>query len=159
MWHKGVARLPQIPVLSRELQLLLRSSAWLWGRRRGRGTDPVSSSSLASRLSHLSTTMEPNSPKKIQFAVPLFQSQIDPEAAEQIRKRRPTPASLVIMNEHMPPGSRNCQSSRMKHSEVLLLFMFFLGSQHADVPQRTDVVVLFILWNQTALTESAVLSR
>ncbi|NXQ58215.1 PPR1C phosphatase, partial [Anthoscopus minutus] len=55
--------------------------------------------------------MEPNSPKKIQFAVPLFQSQIDPEAAEQlglyllqIRKRRPTPASLVIMNEHMPPA-------------------------------------------------------
>ncbi|NXR51827.1 PPR1C phosphatase, partial [Hippolais icterina] len=56
--------------------------------------------------------MEPNSPKKIQFAVPLFQSQIDPEAAEQlglyllqIRKRRPTPASLVIMNEHMAPAS------------------------------------------------------
>uniref|UniRef100_A0A672U1C0 Protein phosphatase 1 regulatory inhibitor subunit 1C n=1 Tax=Strigops habroptila TaxID=2489341 RepID=A0A672U1C0_STRHB len=49
--------------------------------------------------------MEPNSPKKIQFAVPLFQSQIDPEAAEQIRKRRPTPASLVIMNEHVPPGN------------------------------------------------------
>ncbi|NXF73930.1 PPR1C phosphatase, partial [Sclerurus mexicanus] len=65
--------------------------------------------------------MEPNSPKKIQFAVPLFQSQIDPEAAEQvsrwrtlmtllglyllqIRKRRPTPASLVIMNEHVPPA-------------------------------------------------------
>ncbi|NXY62166.1 PPR1C phosphatase, partial [Callaeas wilsoni] len=48
--------------------------------------------------------MEPNSPKKIQFAVPLFQSQIDPEAAEQIRKRRPTPASLVIMNEHMAPA-------------------------------------------------------
>ncbi|NXQ01781.1 PPR1C phosphatase, partial [Vidua macroura] len=57
--------------------------------------------------------MEPNSPKKIQFAVPLFQSQIDPEAAEQlglyllqIRKRRPTPASLVIMNEHMPPARK-----------------------------------------------------
>ncbi|NWU24172.1 PPR1C phosphatase, partial [Dyaphorophyia castanea] len=50
--------------------------------------------------------MEPNSPKKIQFAVPLFQSQIDPEAAEQIRKRRPTPASLVIMNEHIPPGKK-----------------------------------------------------
>lgn len=29
-------------------------------------------------------TMEPNSPKKIQFAVPLFQSQIAPEAAEQV---------------------------------------------------------------------------
>ncbi|XP_012825611.1 protein phosphatase 1 regulatory subunit 1C isoform X3 [Xenopus tropicalis] len=47
--------------------------------------------------------MEPNSPKKIQFAVPLFQSQLDPEASEQIRKRRPTPASLVILNEHTPP--------------------------------------------------------
>ncbi|XP_053554503.1 protein phosphatase 1 regulatory subunit 1C isoform X3 [Bombina bombina] len=47
--------------------------------------------------------MEPNSPKKIQFAVPLFQSQLDPEASEQIRKRRPTPASLVIMNDHSPP--------------------------------------------------------
>ncbi|XP_055456697.1 protein phosphatase 1 regulatory subunit 1C isoform X2 [Psammomys obesus] len=47
--------------------------------------------------------MEPNSPKKIQFAVPLFQSQIAPEAAEQIRKRRPTPASLVILNEHNTP--------------------------------------------------------
>ncbi|CAH6788460.1 Ppp1r1c [Phodopus roborovskii] len=51
--------------------------------------------------------MEPNSPKKIQFAVPLFQSQIAPEAAEQIRKRRPTPASLVILNEHNPPGIKN----------------------------------------------------
>ncbi|XP_070593579.1 protein phosphatase 1 regulatory subunit 1C [Erythrolamprus reginae] len=46
--------------------------------------------------------MEPNSPKKIQFAVPLFQSQIDSEAAEQIRKRRPTPASLVIMTDSSP---------------------------------------------------------
>ncbi|KAF7245061.1 Protein phosphatase 1 regulatory subunit 1C, partial [Varanus komodoensis] len=51
----------------------------------------------------LNIVMEPNSPKKIQFAVPLFQSQIDPEAAEQIRKRRPTPASLVIMTDS-PPG-------------------------------------------------------
>ncbi|KGL77981.1 Protein phosphatase 1 regulatory subunit 1C [Tinamus guttatus] len=58
--------------------------------------------------------MEPNSPKKIQFAVPPFQSPIDPEAAEQVRKtsftvlgkRRPTPASLVIMNEHVPPEPR-----------------------------------------------------
>lgn len=30
--------------------------------------------------------MEPNSPKKIQFAVPLFQSQIAPEAAEQVSR-------------------------------------------------------------------------
>ncbi|XP_076120380.1 protein phosphatase 1 regulatory subunit 1C isoform X1 [Alosa pseudoharengus] len=43
--------------------------------------------------------MEPNSPKKIQFSVPLFQSQLDPQAAEHIRKRRPTPATLVIYND------------------------------------------------------------
>ncbi|XP_046701588.1 protein phosphatase 1 regulatory subunit 1C isoform X3 [Silurus meridionalis] len=43
--------------------------------------------------------MEPNSPKKIQFAVPLFQSHLDPQAAEHIRKRRPTPATLVIYND------------------------------------------------------------
>ncbi|KAM9630949.1 protein phosphatase 1 regulatory subunit 1C isoform 5-T5 [Morphnus guianensis] len=78
-------------------------SAWRWGGRSGKGTDRVSSSRLFFHLTHLSNAMEPNSPKKIQFAVPLFQSQIDPEAAEQIRKRRPTPASLVIMNEHVPP--------------------------------------------------------
>ncbi|NWT45826.1 PPR1C phosphatase, partial [Chroicocephalus maculipennis] len=88
--------------------------------------------------------MEPNSPKKIQFAVPLFQSQIDPEAAEQwtlmtlfglcmlqIRKRRPTPASLVIMNEHktlpvpvsyrlslcfVPPQSQSASPKQRKQS-------------------------------------------
>ncbi|XP_073767918.1 protein phosphatase 1 regulatory subunit 1C isoform X5 [Danio rerio] len=48
--------------------------------------------------------MEPNSPKKIQFAVPLFQSQLDPQAAEHIRKRRPTPATLVIYNEPSASG-------------------------------------------------------
>ncbi|XP_052003774.1 protein phosphatase 1 regulatory subunit 1A-like [Xyrauchen texanus] len=48
--------------------------------------------------------MEPNSPKKIQFAVPLFQSQLDPQAAEHIRKRRPTPATLVIYNEPNASG-------------------------------------------------------
>ncbi|XP_072572903.1 protein phosphatase 1 regulatory subunit 1C-like isoform X5 [Paramormyrops kingsleyae] len=40
--------------------------------------------------------MEPNNPKKIQFAVPPHQKQLDPQAAEQIRRRRPTPASLVV---------------------------------------------------------------
>ncbi|KAK7154515.1 hypothetical protein R3I94_007745 [Phoxinus phoxinus] len=48
--------------------------------------------------------MEPNSPKKIQFAVPLFQSQLDPQAAEHIRKRRPTPATLVIYNDPSASG-------------------------------------------------------
>ncbi|KAK2526092.1 Ppp1r1c [Columba guinea] len=102
MWNKGVARLTQIPLLSRELQLLLGALSLAAGRAPRRGADRVSSSRLFA-LTRLSITMEPNSPKKIQFAVPLFQSQIDPEAAEQIRKRRPTPASLVIMNEHVPP--------------------------------------------------------
>ncbi|KAM7096950.1 LOW QUALITY PROTEIN: protein phosphatase 1 regulatory subunit 1C [Ciconia maguari] len=102
MWNKGVARLTPVPVLSRELQPL--RSAQPGGREGARGEAQTESRSrLCSRLTHLSFAMEPNSPKKIQFAVPLFQSQIDPEAAEQIRKRRPTPASLVIMNEHMPP--------------------------------------------------------
>ncbi|NXQ78103.1 PPR1C phosphatase, partial [Quiscalus mexicanus] len=77
--------------------------------------------------------MEPNSPKKIQFAVPLFQSQIDPEAAEQIRKRRPTPASLVIMNEHMPPESSACAVS---HCPLCLS----LQSQSASPKQRKQSV-------------------
>ncbi|CAL9687748.1 unnamed protein product [Knipowitschia caucasica] len=37
--------------------------------------------------------MEPSSPKKIQFCDPPLQDQLDPQAAEQIRRRRPTPAS------------------------------------------------------------------
>ncbi|XP_041700601.1 protein phosphatase 1 regulatory subunit 1A [Coregonus clupeaformis] len=44
--------------------------------------------------------MEPNSPKKIQFSVPVFQSQLDPQASEHIRKRRPTPATHAI---YLPP--------------------------------------------------------
>lgn len=40
--------------------------------------------------------MEPGSPKKIQFAVPPLQGQLDPQAAEHIRRRRPTPATLQI---------------------------------------------------------------
>uniref|UniRef100_A0A672HYB2 Protein phosphatase 1, regulatory (inhibitor) subunit 1C n=1 Tax=Salarias fasciatus TaxID=181472 RepID=A0A672HYB2_SALFA len=40
--------------------------------------------------------MEPSSPKKIQFAVPPLQGQLDPQAAEHIRRRRPTPATLQI---------------------------------------------------------------
>uniref|UniRef100_A0A8C9L6I4 Protein phosphatase 1 regulatory inhibitor subunit 1C n=1 Tax=Pavo cristatus TaxID=9049 RepID=A0A8C9L6I4_PAVCR len=110
MWNKGTAWLTQIHLLSRELQLLLRSTRHGSQESAEGAAEPGSAlrhSKLCSHPPHLSTAMEPNSPKKIQFAVPLFQSQIDPEAAEQIRKRRPTPASLVIMNEHVPPGK--CQ--------------------------------------------------
>uniref|UniRef100_A0A8C4WWU1 Uncharacterized protein n=1 Tax=Eptatretus burgeri TaxID=7764 RepID=A0A8C4WWU1_EPTBU len=39
--------------------------------------------------------MEPNkSPKKLQFATPSIPEQLDPQSAEQIRRRRPTPAQL-----------------------------------------------------------------
>ncbi|XP_062862221.1 protein phosphatase 1 regulatory subunit 1C isoform X2 [Trichomycterus rosablanca] len=56
--------------------------------------------------------MEPNSPKKIQFAVPLFQSHLDPQAAEHIRKRRPTPATLVIYNDPNASDDRQSSSSQ-----------------------------------------------
>ncbi|XP_071004649.1 protein phosphatase 1 regulatory subunit 1B-like [Oncorhynchus clarkii lewisi] len=51
-------------------------------------------------LSLSSHNMEPNSPKKIQFSVPVRQSQLDPQASEHIRKRRPTPATHAI---YLPP--------------------------------------------------------
>ncbi|XP_074857487.1 protein phosphatase 1 regulatory subunit 1C isoform X1 [Carettochelys insculpta] len=73
--------------------------------------------------------MEPNSPKKIQFAVPLFQSQIDPEAAEQIRKRRPTPASLVIINEQ---STQEIDEKRKNNSQG--------ESQNASPKQRKQSV-------------------
>ncbi|NWX18512.1 PPR1C phosphatase, partial [Aegotheles bennettii] len=85
--------------------------------------------------------MEPNSPKKIQFAVPLFQSQIDPEAAEQIRKRRPTPASLVIMNEHVPPGNVHpLKPLPMPVSDCLSLCFVPPQSQSASPKQRKQSV-------------------
>ncbi|XP_018599305.1 protein phosphatase 1 regulatory subunit 1C-like [Scleropages formosus] len=46
--------------------------------------------------------MEPNSPKKIQFSVLPLQKQLDPQAAEHIRRRRPTPATLAL---HTDPRS------------------------------------------------------
>ncbi|XP_042714867.1 protein phosphatase 1 regulatory subunit 1A isoform X2 [Chrysemys picta bellii] len=47
--------------------------------------------------------MEPNSPRKIQFTVPLLEPHLDPEAAEQIRRRRPTPATLVLSSDQSSP--------------------------------------------------------
>ncbi|XP_051936245.1 uncharacterized protein LOC127610309 isoform X3 [Hippocampus zosterae] len=46
--------------------------------------------------------MEPSSPKKIQFDVPPLQGHLDPQAAEHIRRRRPTPATLQIYRQ---PGN------------------------------------------------------
>ncbi|XP_053907629.1 protein phosphatase 1 regulatory subunit 1A [Cuculus canorus] len=47
--------------------------------------------------------MEPNSPRRIQFTVPLLEPHLDPEAAEQIRRRRPTPANLVLSSDQSSP--------------------------------------------------------
>nr|AAH22470.1 Protein phosphatase 1, regulatory (inhibitor) subunit 1A [Homo sapiens] len=44
-----------------------------------------------------------NSPQKIQFTVPLLEPHLDPEAAEQIRRRRPTPATLVLTSDQSSP--------------------------------------------------------
>lgn len=43
--------------------------------------------------------MEPSSPKKIQFSDPPLQNQLDPQAAEHIRRRRPTPATLLTYQD------------------------------------------------------------
>uniref|UniRef100_A0A452EHL1 Protein phosphatase 1 regulatory subunit 1A n=1 Tax=Capra hircus TaxID=9925 RepID=A0A452EHL1_CAPHI len=45
-----------------------------------------------------------HSPRKIQFTVPLLEPHLDPEAAEQIRRRRPTPATLVLTSDQSSPG-------------------------------------------------------
>uniref|UniRef100_A0A6I8NI51 Protein phosphatase 1 regulatory subunit 1A n=1 Tax=Ornithorhynchus anatinus TaxID=9258 RepID=A0A6I8NI51_ORNAN len=48
--------------------------------------------------------MEPDgSPRRIQFTVPLLEPHLDPEAAEQIRRRRPTPATLVLTSDPSSP--------------------------------------------------------
>nr|AAH73646.1 LOC398661 protein [Xenopus laevis] len=47
--------------------------------------------------------MEANSPRKIQFTVPFLEPHLDPEAAEQIRRRRPTPATLVLSSDQSSP--------------------------------------------------------
>ncbi|XP_039351140.1 protein phosphatase 1 regulatory subunit 1C isoform X4 [Mauremys reevesii] len=90
--------------------------------------------------------MEPNSPKKIQFAVPLFQSQIDPEAAEQIRKRRPTPASLVIMNEHSPP---EIDEKRKNNSQGEACFKTKLGLFYPGTKRTAPEALSILLCHRT----------
>ncbi|KAM4699645.1 protein phosphatase 1 regulatory subunit 1A isoform 3-T4 [Discoglossus pictus] len=72
--------------------------------------------------------MESNSPRKIQFTVPLLEPHLDPEAAEQIRRRRPTPATLVLSSDQSSP-------------ELQLLAEHHLckqGSEDEGTPQRQD---------------------
>ncbi|KAK9528788.1 hypothetical protein VZT92_012933 [Zoarces viviparus] len=47
--------------------------------------------------------MDTGSPRKIQFTVPLLDTHLDPEASEQIRRRRPTPATLVASSDQSSP--------------------------------------------------------
>ncbi|XP_075927856.1 uncharacterized protein LOC116948749 isoform X8 [Petromyzon marinus] len=46
---------------------------------------------------------DPKSPKKIQFEMPSFQTYLDPASSEQIRRRRPTPASLILLSDQSSP--------------------------------------------------------
>ncbi|XP_034145481.1 protein phosphatase 1 regulatory subunit 1C isoform X2 [Esox lucius] len=62
--------------------------------------------------------MEPNSPKKIQFDVPPFQSQLDPQAAEHIRRRRPTPATLVIYHESSSGAADEMRTTSSSMSDL-----------------------------------------
>ncbi|XP_051998223.1 protein phosphatase 1 regulatory subunit 1C-like isoform X2 [Xyrauchen texanus] len=88
--------------------------------------------------------MEPNSPKKIQFAVPLFQSQLDPQAAEHIRKRRPTPATLVIYSEPSASGDdkqttgsqTEAQLSPAQRKQSVYTPPTMRGKEHSDSQQE-----------------------
>ncbi|KAM8977566.1 protein phosphatase 1 regulatory subunit 1A [Pelodytes ibericus] len=63
--------------------------------------------------------MEPNSPRKIQFTVPLLEPHLDPEAAEQIRRRRPTPATLVLSSDQSSPEVDEEQMPNPLHKSTL----------------------------------------
>ncbi|KAF5888996.1 protein phosphatase 1 regulatory subunit 1A-like, partial [Clarias magur] len=60
------------------------------------------------------------SPRKIQFTVPLLDSHLDPEAAEQIRRRRPTPASLVASSDQSSPEIDEDRLPHQLYKQALL---------------------------------------
>ncbi|XP_036415471.1 protein phosphatase 1 regulatory subunit 1A-like isoform X2 [Colossoma macropomum] len=65
-------------------------------------------------------TMDTGSPRKIQFTVPLLDSHLDPEAAEQIRRRRPTPATLVASSDQSSPEIDEDRLSNHLYKQALL---------------------------------------
>ncbi|KAG7511949.1 phosphatase 1 regulatory subunit 1C isoform X3 [Solea senegalensis] len=89
--------------------------------------------------------MEPSSPKKIQFAVPPLQGHLDPQAAEHIRRRRPTPATLQIYRQ---PGtdvgdqhnasaeSQESDASQRKQSTYVAPSM--KGKLESSVPEEDE---------------------
>ncbi|XP_061582678.1 protein phosphatase 1 regulatory subunit 1A-like [Cololabis saira] len=64
--------------------------------------------------------METGSPRKIQFTVPLLDTHLDPEAAEQIRRRRPTPATLVASSDQSSPEIDEDRLSNHLYKAALL---------------------------------------
>ncbi|XP_062842976.1 protein phosphatase 1 regulatory subunit 1A-like [Trichomycterus rosablanca] len=60
------------------------------------------------------------SPRKIQFSVPLLDSHLDPEAAEQIRRRRPTPATLVASSDQSSPEIDEDRLPNQLYKQALL---------------------------------------
>ncbi|XP_023651060.1 protein phosphatase 1 regulatory subunit 1A-like [Paramormyrops kingsleyae] len=64
--------------------------------------------------------METGSPRKIQFTVPLLDTHLDPEAAEQIRRRRPTPATLVASSDQSSPEIDEDRLSNQLYKAALL---------------------------------------
>ncbi|XP_066529112.1 protein phosphatase 1 regulatory subunit 1A-like isoform X2 [Hoplias malabaricus] len=64
--------------------------------------------------------MDSGSPRKIQFTVPLLDSHLDPEAAEQIRRRRPTPATLVASSDQSSPEIDEDRLSNHLYKQALL---------------------------------------
>ncbi|KAI1899992.1 hypothetical protein AGOR_G00067630 [Albula goreensis] len=64
--------------------------------------------------------MDTGSPRKIQFTVPLLDSHLDPEAAEQIRRRRPTPATLVASSDQSSPEIDEDRLPNQLYKQALL---------------------------------------
>ncbi|XP_077352048.1 protein phosphatase 1 regulatory subunit 1C isoform X2 [Festucalex cinctus] len=87
------------------------------------------------------TAMEPGSPKKIQFDVPPLQGHLDPQAAEHIRRRRPTPATLQIYRQpeaadpnNASGGSQSVDGAQRKQSTLAPPTMKELHVQGAEQP-------------------------
>lgn len=68
---------------------------------------------------------------------------------------------LIFLSNVFSGGSRDIRAAEWSTVTCSFFVHVFPGmfSQHAGVPQRIHILVLSMLWNQTALAESAVLSR
>uniref|UniRef100_UPI00358FBB59 protein phosphatase 1 regulatory subunit 1A-like n=1 Tax=Myxine glutinosa TaxID=7769 RepID=UPI00358FBB59 len=57
------------------------------------------------------------SPKKLQFSLPVLQPRLDPRSLEQIRRRRPTPATLVLLSDLSSPVNEE-QTTHLPSSNI-----------------------------------------